>query len=127
VVLSALARAGIILVLAIPLASVVVFELLLLLATVFHHSNLRLLPAFERFLSAIIVTPAIHWVHHHALRRDTDSNYSTILSVWDHMFASRSATRRTPDLEIGVEREHDRPFFALLLRPFQQRGLRESP
>jgi sterol desaturase/sphingolipid hydroxylase (fatty acid hydroxylase superfamily) len=127
VVLSALARAGIILVLAVPLASVVVFELLLLLATVFHHSNLRLPPSFERLLSAIIVTPAIHWVHHHALRRDTDSNYSTILSVWDPVFASRSATRRTPDLKIGVEREHDRPFLALLLRPFQQKNLSESP
>jgi sterol desaturase/sphingolipid hydroxylase (fatty acid hydroxylase superfamily) len=127
VVLSALARAGIILVLDVPLASVIVFELLLLIATVFHHSNMRLPPSFERFLSAIIVTPAIHWVHHHALRRDTDSNYSTIFSVWDQVFASRSATRRTPGLEIGVEREHDRPFLALLLRPFQQKNSSESP
>ena len=127
VVLSALARAAIILVLAVPLASVVAFELLLLLATIFHHSNMRLPPGFERFLSAIIVTPAIHWVHHHAVRRDTESNYSTILSVWDHVFASRSATRRTPDLEIGVEREHDRSFLTLLLRPFQRRSLSESP
>jgi sterol desaturase/sphingolipid hydroxylase (fatty acid hydroxylase superfamily) len=122
VVLSALARAGIIILLAVPLASVVIFELLLLMATVFHHSNLRLPASFERLLSAIIVTPAIHWVHHHALRRDTDSNYSTILAVWDHMFASRSTTRRTPDLEIGVEREYDRPFLALLLRPFRPRS-----
>jgi sterol desaturase/sphingolipid hydroxylase (fatty acid hydroxylase superfamily) len=127
VVLSALTRAGIIFLLAVPVTSVVVFELLLLLATVFHHSNLRLPSGFERLLSAVIVTPSIHWVHHHARRRDTDSNYSTILSAWDHVFASRSATRRTPDLEIGVEREHDRPFLALLLRPFQQRSLGESP
>jgi sterol desaturase/sphingolipid hydroxylase (fatty acid hydroxylase superfamily) len=127
VVLSALARAAVIFLLAVPFSSVVVFELLLLLATVFHHSNLRLPPGFERLLSAVIVTPSIHWVHHHARRRDTDSNYSTILSLWDHIFASRSATRRTPDLEIGVEREHDQPFLALLLRPFQQRGFSESP
>jgi sterol desaturase/sphingolipid hydroxylase (fatty acid hydroxylase superfamily) len=127
VVLSALARAGFVLVLAVPVTSVVVFELLLLLATVFHHSNLRLPSNVERVLSGIVVTPGIHWVHHHALRRDTDSNYSTILSVWDHVFASRSATPRTPDMVIGVEREHDRPFVALLLRPFQHRSFSESP
>jgi sterol desaturase/sphingolipid hydroxylase (fatty acid hydroxylase superfamily) len=84
----------------------------------FHHSNVRLPPRFERLLSRVIVTPSIHWVHHHALRSDTDSNYSTILSVWDRLFASRSPTQRTPDLEIGVEREHDRAFLALIVRPF---------
>jgi sterol desaturase/sphingolipid hydroxylase (fatty acid hydroxylase superfamily) len=122
VVLSAMARAAVIVLFAIPLTSVVAFEVLLLLATVFHHSNLRLPNGAERLLSAIIVTPGIHWVHHHALRRDTDSNYSTILSVWDHLFASRSGTRRTSDLEIGVESEHDRPFLMLLLRPFQPKS-----
>jgi sterol desaturase/sphingolipid hydroxylase (fatty acid hydroxylase superfamily) len=119
VLLSAAVRAAVIFVCAVPLSSVVVFEVILLLATMFHHSNLRLPPRFERLLSRVIVTPSIHWVHHHALRSDTDSNYSTILSVWDRVFVSRSPTQRTPDLEIGVEREHDRAFLALLVRPFQ--------
>ena len=121
VLLSAVARAAVIFVFAIPLASVVAFETLLLLATMFHHSNLRLPAGFESLLSLIIVTPSIHWVHHHALRSDTDSNYSTILSIWDRLFASRSATRRTPYLEIGVEREHDRAFLSLIVRPFRER------
>jgi sterol desaturase/sphingolipid hydroxylase (fatty acid hydroxylase superfamily) len=121
VLLSAAARAVVIFLIAIPLSSVVVFETALLLATIFHHSNLRLPARLERLLSFVIVTPSIHWVHHHALRRDTDSNYSTILSCWDLAFTSRSPTRRTPDLVIGVEREHDRAFVSLLLRPFQHR------
>jgi len=122
VLLSALVRFAVIVILAIPLTSVIVFETLLLLATIFHHSNVRLPKRFEQLLSLVIVTPSIHWVHHHALRRDTDSNYATVLSVWDRLFDSRSATQRTPDLVIGVEKDHDRPFLPLLLRPFQNRS-----
>jgi len=122
VLLSALVRFAVIVILAIPLTSVIIFETLLLLATIFHHSNVRLPKRFEQLLSLVIVTPSIHWVHHHALRRDTDSNYATVLSVWDRLFDSRSATQRTPDLVIGVEKDHDRPFLPLLLRPFQNRS-----
>jgi sterol desaturase/sphingolipid hydroxylase (fatty acid hydroxylase superfamily) len=103
VALSAAARACVVLALAIPLTSVLVFETLVLLAAIFHHSNLKLSPGFERALSSLVVTPSIHWVHHHRVRRDTDSNYATILSLWDPLFRSRSPTPRTPDLEIGVE------------------------
>jgi sterol desaturase/sphingolipid hydroxylase (fatty acid hydroxylase superfamily) len=65
------------------------------------------------------VTPSIHWVHHHALRRDTDSNYATVLSIWDKLFASRSPTKRSPDLEIGVEGESEEPFLSLVSKPFR--------
>ena len=93
VLLSSLVRAGVIILLGVPLLSVVVFETLLALSAMFHHSNLRLPHRLERALSFLIVTPSIHWVHHHAIRRDTDSNYSALLSVWDRLFGSRSATR----------------------------------
>jgi len=119
VLLSAVARAGVVIGLAIPLASVLAFETLLLLATIFHHSNLRLPPSLERALSRVIVTPSIHWVHHHRRRRDTDSNYSTILSVWDPLFRTRSPTPRTRDLEIGVEGREEESLPGLLVAPFR--------
>ena len=90
-------------------------------AALFHHSNLRIQPRIERVLSWFVVTPAIHWVHHHAIRRDTDSNYATILSVWDRLFGNRSETRRWPEMPIGVERLTDVRFFSLLVRPFHRR------
>jgi sterol desaturase/sphingolipid hydroxylase (fatty acid hydroxylase superfamily) len=117
VVLSAAARAGVIYVLDIALASVFIFETLVAIFTMFHHSNVRLLERLERPLSLLIVTPSIHWVHHHAIRRDTDSNYSTVLSVWDRLFATRSSTVRTPDMPIGVERRYDLPFLRLIVQP----------
>jgi sterol desaturase/sphingolipid hydroxylase (fatty acid hydroxylase superfamily) len=118
VILSSLVRAAVIFALAMPLSSVVVFEVLVLVSALFHHSNLKLPTAFERALSFIIVTPSIHWVHHHAKRVDTDSNYSTVLSVWDHLFGSRSQTVRTVDMPIGVERVRERGFLSLILKPF---------
>ena len=119
VLLSSLVRALVIFLMGVPLLTVVVFETLLALLTMFHHSNIRLAPRLERALAAVIVTPSIHWVHHHAIRRDTDSNYATLLSLWDRLFRSRSLTQRTPEMPIGVEGGRDHGFAPLLKRPFE--------
>ena len=118
VLLSAGARATVVLLLGVPFASIVLFESLLLCATIFHHSNLRLPPGVERALSIAVITPGIHWVHHHAARVDTDSNYGTLFSFWDRLFRTRSPTRRTPTMMIGVEGESERALPTLLARPF---------
>jgi sterol desaturase/sphingolipid hydroxylase (fatty acid hydroxylase superfamily) len=120
VVLSSLVRAAVIFVLGMPLMSVVVFETLVLISALFHHSNVRLPARLEGALSWFIVTPAIHWVHHHAVRRDTDSNYATVLSVWDRVFASRSFTQRSADMTIGVENGEERDLPGLIVRPFHR-------
>ncbi len=118
VVLSALARVPVIVLLDVSLAAVVIFEGLVLTSALFHHSDARIPPGLERMLSRLIVTPSIHWVHHHAIRADTDSNYGTIFSFWDRLFRSRSRTRRFADMRIGVERMRDRPLLGLLAAPF---------
>lgn len=118
VLLSSLVRAAVIFMLGMPLASVVVFETLVAMFAMFQHSNLRLPRSFERVLSWFIVTPSIHWVHHHAMRRDTDSNYAFLLSVWDHVFASRSPTARTVEMAMGVEGQSDKTLPELIARPF---------
>jgi sterol desaturase/sphingolipid hydroxylase (fatty acid hydroxylase superfamily) len=119
VLLSALARAGVILLLGFPFSSVLVFEALVLCAAIFHHSNLRLPAPLERALATLIVTPSIHWVHHHARRADTDSNYGTIFSFWDPLFGTRSPTRRTLDMPIGTEGRAEEGMAALLIHPFR--------
>lgn len=121
VVLSSVVRAGVILLAGVPLTSVVVFETLLAFNAIFHHSDIRLPRRLETALSWLIVTPSIHWVHHHAIRRDTDSNYSALLSVWDRLFGSRSRTVRSPDMPIGTEGLKDRGLTGLLARPFEER------
>ena len=120
VLLSATARAVIIWLLGFPLASVLLFETLVLMAAIFHHSNLRLPPAMERALAKVIITPSIHWVHHHAVRRDTDSNYGTVLVLWDRLFRSRNTRSRRLDMPIGVEKRSELPLQRLLLQPFRR-------
>ena len=124
VALSAALRMVPIALLAIPFSHVVFFEALLLAASLFHHSNLRLPGGFERALSRIVVTPSIHWVHHHALWRDTNSNYAAIFSIWDPLFRSRSPSRREKGMKIGVEGLGDRTLLGLLLAPFQRTGFK---
>lgn len=126
VLLSALARAGVILLLGFPFASVLAFEALVILAAVFHHSNLRLPAGLERALARVVITPSIHWVHHHAVRADTDSNYGTIFSFWDPLFGSRSPTARDPKMTIGTQGRAEEAFLPLLLRPFRLAGPQPS-
>ena len=118
VIASSLLRAVVIFLLGVPLASVLLFEIVVAMAAIFHHSNLRLPATLERALAWVIVTPSIHWVHHHAKRADTDSNYATVLSVWDRVFGSRSATVRTVAMQMGVEAGRDLGFVGLVARPF---------
>jgi sterol desaturase/sphingolipid hydroxylase (fatty acid hydroxylase superfamily) len=119
VALSAALRMIPICLLAIPFNHVLVFETALLAATFFHHSNTRLPKALEQAMSYVVVTPSIHWVHHHAVRADTNSSYAAIFSLWDRVFDTRSATRRTPDMKIGLENVADKSLPGLLLAPFQ--------
>jgi sterol desaturase/sphingolipid hydroxylase (fatty acid hydroxylase superfamily) len=118
VALSACVRAVVIVIFDIPLASVLLFEALVLIGALFHHSDARLPPRLEAALSKVIITPSIHWVHHHKVRADTDSNYGTIFSFWDPLFRSRSLTRRWREMPIGVEGQRERPLLRLLTTPF---------
>jgi sterol desaturase/sphingolipid hydroxylase (fatty acid hydroxylase superfamily) len=98
------------------------FGAILVTSALFHHSNIAINPSIERALSWVIVTPSIHWVHHHAKRVDTDANYAAILSIWDRLFGSRSSFERVPDMVVGVEGEREQPLSGLIIWPFRRRN-----
>lgn len=127
VLLSAAVRVPVIILLDVPIASILVFETLVLIGTIFHHSNLAVPAAPERALSRVVITPSIHWVHHHAVQGDTDSNYGTIFSFWDPLFGTRSPNPRRTDMAIGVEKHAERPLPHLLARPFLSAARRAEP
>lgn len=79
----------------------VAFEVVMLLAAQFQHSNVWLPAAVERVLWRVFVPPAMHRIHHHPLRAATDSNYGTLLSVWDRAF-STLRSEAPSDREFGV-------------------------
>lgn len=119
ILLSVSLRLILIAVLAIPLLTVILFETILLFVSFFHHSNLRLPARLEKVLSCFVVTPSIHWVHHHAKTSDTNSNYAACLSLWDRVFRSKSSMERTPEMKIGIQGLEDKRFIELLLMPFR--------
>jgi len=122
VMLSALARAVVIVLLAMPLSTILLFEAMILAAAAFQHSNIRLSLAVDGFLAHVIITPGIHWVHHHDRRADTDSNYGTMLSVWDRLFSSLSPTQRSETMTLGVEGAKELPLAGLAVLPFKPLG-----
>jgi sterol desaturase/sphingolipid hydroxylase (fatty acid hydroxylase superfamily) len=74
----------------------------LMLSILFHHSNLRLPIGFERWLSRVIVTPRLHGIHHSTVREETDSNWSSGLTLWDRLHGTLRLNVPQERIEIGV-------------------------
>ncbi len=78
-----------VLALGVPPVAVLIFEVVGSLAAVYTHGNIvGVGTTADRVLRTVIVTPAMHFVHHSALRRETDSNYGLIFSCWDRLFGT---------------------------------------
>ncbi len=121
VFLAFLTRSLFVVTVGISFTSIIIFETLVLIAALFHHSNIRLHPKIEHPLSYLIVTPSIHWVHHEHKTENTNTNYATIFSVWDRLFKSRnSKCKRDPQMKIGLNDHQDKPLKKLLLIPFRK-------
>jgi sterol desaturase/sphingolipid hydroxylase (fatty acid hydroxylase superfamily) len=72
------------------------------LSVLFHHSNVRLPAALERRVARLLTTPRMHGIHHSAARELTDSNWSSGLSVWDHLHGTFRFGDPQPGTFIGV-------------------------
>ena len=87
----------------------------------FHHSNLRLPLDCERLLTLVIVTPRMHGIHHSTHRGEADSNWSSLLSVWDRLHGTYRMDRPADAIVIGVPAYQDPAEVTLgrmLLLPF---------
>jgi sterol desaturase/sphingolipid hydroxylase (fatty acid hydroxylase superfamily) len=82
--------------------SVWIYQTLLFGSILFHHSNLRLPLGFERVLVRVFVTPRMHGIHHSDYRNETDTNWSSLLSVWDFLHRTLRLNVPQPSITIGV-------------------------
>lgn len=73
------------------------------LSVLFHHSNTRLPPAWERRLSRLITTPAMHGVHHARDWHLMDSNWSSGVALWDHLHGTYLGEVPAETITIGVD------------------------
>jgi sterol desaturase/sphingolipid hydroxylase (fatty acid hydroxylase superfamily) len=97
------------------------WQTFLFVSILFHHSNLRLPLWLERPLSAFIVTPRMHTVHHSIVEDEVDSNWSSGFTVWDWLHGTLRRDIREHEVDIGVaafRRERDVTLPKLVEMPF---------
>ncbi|MBR9828109.1 MAG: sterol desaturase family protein [Oceanospirillales bacterium] len=96
--LSLLYKASFVVLLGVPVAAVVLFELLLNASALFTHANICIPRSLDRRLRWLFCTPDMHRIHHSVIPEETNSNYGFCLSIWDRLFATY---RQQP--QVGVE------------------------
>jgi len=103
IILSSTARLILAPLLGMQIEQVIVFEIILQPIILFQHSNVRLPETLDRLLRCVIVTPRMHWVHHSRYQPETDSNYSSLLSIWDRLFGTFGLRENPDEIELGLE------------------------
>jgi sterol desaturase/sphingolipid hydroxylase (fatty acid hydroxylase superfamily) len=84
------------------------YSVLMHLVQLWAHTPPRLSLATEHRVAWLLVTPRVHQRHHHPERREHDSNYGHLFTLWDRAFGSFNAqaispqNRGAPAHELGL-------------------------
>lgn len=78
-----------------------------LVSILFHHSNVRLPLTVERVLSAVVMTPRLHGIHHADDEATRDSNWSSGLTIWDWLHGTLRTDVPQEAITIGVAEYQD--------------------
>jgi len=113
--------------LGIPPLALLVYELFDAAMAVFTHANVRIPGWADRAFRLVLVTPAMHRIHHSAWRPETDSNYGATFSWWDRLFGTYRAipAPEVAGLRLGLAEVRDRrttSLWWLIGLPFRSLG-----
>ena len=101
------------------------------IATLFHHSNVRLPIRGERALNRLLVTPRMHGIHHSQVEAEASSNYGVVLPWWDRLHRTLRLNVPQRLVRIGVpaySAPSDQRLGAVLAHPFRpQRDYWRAP
>src|SRR5215207_4466499 len=84
-----------------------VWQTLLMLSILFHHSNVRLPVELERRLNLFVVTPRMHGIHHSTVKEETNSNWSSGLTLWDRLHGTLRLDVPQSEITIGAPAYRD--------------------
>jgi sterol desaturase/sphingolipid hydroxylase (fatty acid hydroxylase superfamily) len=121
--LSLLFRMAQVVLLGTPPAALFIWQAVLFASILFHHSNVRLPLRLEVFVVRFLVTPRMHGIHHSDRRDEANSNWSSILSLWDRLHGTLLLGLRQDEVVIGVpayQEPGDLKAGNLLLIPFRR-------
>jgi sterol desaturase/sphingolipid hydroxylase (fatty acid hydroxylase superfamily) len=71
-----------------PVLGVLAFEIVFMCANILEHGNFNLPRRLERALSTFFITPALHRWHHSREEAELNTNFGTILALWDRTLGS---------------------------------------
>lgn len=103
IAISSLLRLPLIVLFGVHLWELVLYETLMFAVVQFHHANIALPERLDRMLRMVIVTPAMHKVHHSRWQPETDSNYSSLFSFWDRVGRSFRLREDLSTLRFGLK------------------------
>jgi sterol desaturase/sphingolipid hydroxylase (fatty acid hydroxylase superfamily) len=106
-VLSVPWRAAQILLIGVSPAAFSVWQTALLVSVIFHHSNARLPESLERRLNYLFVTPRMHGIHHSVVPAETDSNWSSGLTLWDWLHGTLRLDVPQDAITVGLPDRRD--------------------
>lgn len=87
-IVSGLWKAMVVITLGASPIAVLVFETILTSASLWEHANVRLSDRIDRRLRNLLVTPAMHLIHHGRDGDDMRTNFGFSTSLWDRLFGS---------------------------------------
>lgn len=122
IVISMLYKMIVVALLGAPVLAVIIFEILLNACALFNHANLRLPRWIERPLRLVMVTPALHRIHHSVIERETNTNFGFSVIWWDKLFKSYT-DKPKGELTLGLsEYQTDAPSGLIwsLIAPFKR-------
>jgi sterol desaturase/sphingolipid hydroxylase (fatty acid hydroxylase superfamily) len=115
-------RMAVIPLLGITVWQLLIYESLMLPVILLHHSNVSFPEKADRWLRALIVSPAYHRLHHSRDQVETDSNYSIIFTFWDRIWGTFRFRQDARPVDFGLD-EYDSEEWqrvsGLLTTPFQ--------
>lgn len=123
IVISNFIKVGTILLIGINPLSVIIFEVGLNLLSMFNHSNIAISPGIERVINRILITPALHTIHHSKIKEEINSNYGFSVPWWDKAlgtFKARGVYEQS-EIRIGIvpmPQTKWQLFPGMLLQPF---------
>jgi len=122
ILFSSLLRIPLIIILGIHLWELVLYETMMFTVVQFHHANIGLPGMLDRALRSVIVTPAMHKVHHSRWRPETDSNFSALFSFWDRIGGSFRLNSDLHSLRVGLndfDRDDQQTIVGMLKTPIE--------
>ncbi|MBX3560291.1 MAG: sterol desaturase family protein [Sphingomonas sp.] len=85
-----------------------------------RHSHIWV--AFPQWLSRLVISPAMHQIHHSRAEKHWDRNFGSQFALWDWLFGTIYVPKEREDLSFGIDKrdtERMRTVASLYIVPFK--------